>query len=326
MTEIVLFTTVAMLFATVVWQTLGLIIARKLLYSDHHQIASLQTPEQRGLDVTRLSIPVDGQHNLAAWLVAPRPHVSLGGACVVMVHGYSSGKDKLWDFPEDDDYQASTLEQGAVSLVEAGFHVAAIDLRNHGESDDNGPVTLGARESDDVLATLDYLQCRANYLGIDRDRIGLRGESMGAATCLIAGARDQHNRVCAIWSDSAFACASDAIVDFMRYKNIPAVFARPARFWLTILAGVSLSEASPIQFIDSITCPVFLTHSDGDTMLPMRHLETLATSSEWQEQPTTWQLQSHGHNRLWREPDYHQRQIEFFRTHLAASKLQPKAA
>ncbi len=320
MTETILFIAAALMTVMALWQAMGLAIARALLFSDHHQIAAVQTPEQLGFDASRISIPVDNDHHLAAWMLAPSQEDSLGGACIVMVHGYSGGKDKLWKFPADDDYQASTLEQGAISLLQAGFHVVAIDLRNHGESDDNGPVTLGARESDDVLATLDYLHRHAEALGIDRNRIGLRGESMGAATCLIAGARDEHQRVRAIWSDSAFASAADAIVDFLRHKNVPALFARPVRFWLTKLTGVSLHDASPIQFVQSIKCPVFLTHSDGDAMLPLRHLESLATAGNWQAQPTAWQLQTHGHNRLWREPDYHQRQVDFFRRHLVLSQ------
>ncbi len=302
------------------WQVAGGLIAYKLLYSNHHEIESSQTPDQFGLHATDLTIPVDSKHSLAAWLLTPKSEVSLGGACVVMVHGFSSSKDKLWQFAEDD-YQASTLEQGALSLVEAGFYVVAIDLRNHGASDDNGPVTLGAKESEDVLATVRYLQSRSGTLGIDRNRIGLRGESMGGATCLIAGAHDRHDSIGAIWSDSAFADASSAMADFMRHKKIPSIFAIPARHWLTRLAGVKLEQASPIYHIDSIECPVFLTHSDGDRMLPLHHLESLASSADWQQDPIVWPLQSHGHNRLWREPAYHQRQIDFFHRHLVADRI-----
>jgi len=326
MTGTILLLSATILIVAGIWQVLGWAIARKLIYSNHHDNAAVQTPAHRGLDTTHLTIPVDGQHNLAAWILTPALDVALDGACIVMVHGFSSGKDKLWQFPDDNNYQASTLDQGAVSLVEAGFHVVAIDLRNHGESDDHGPVTLGAKESDDVLATLDYLHQHAEQLGIDPCRIGLRGESMGGATCLIAGARDPHQRVQAIWSDSAFACASDAITDFMRYKSIPTVFAIPTRFWLRTLAGLPLSTASPIQYVASITCPVFLTHSEDDSMLPMRHMERLANSQAWQQKPESWPLRSHDHNRLWREPDYQQRQIQFFQNHLTQPNSQCEAA
>ncbi|QDT13805.1 alpha/beta hydrolase [Planctomycetes bacterium K23_9] len=325
MTEFVFSLAIAVVIALALWQIIGCLIAQRLLYSNHHSIAQRRTPEQFGHRVTRLTIPVDRHHNLAAWMLSPSPDVSLDGACIVMVHGFSGGKDKLWSFPSDD-YQASTLEQGGAALVNSGFHVVAIDLRNHGDSDDNGPVTLGARESDDVLSTLDYLRNHAGHLGIDANRIGLRGESMGGATCLIAGARDQENQIRAIWSDSAFAEAASAIPDFMRHKNIPTIFALPARFWLTKLAGVHLNEASPLRRIGMIHCPVFLTHSNGDAMLPIRHLEILASSEHWQQTPQIWSLAQHAHNRLWREPEYHQRQIDFFRLHLANQTIRREAA
>jgi pimeloyl-ACP methyl ester carboxylesterase len=320
MTSVVLTIVLTPAAAVFVWQVIGGLIAYKLIHSNHHRISHSQTPHQFGLRVTDLTIPVDARHNLAGWMLTPQSNVSLGGACVVMVHGFSGGKDKLWQFAEGD-YQASTLEQGALSLVEAGFYVVAIDLRNHGASDDNGPVTLGARESHDVLATIDYLQTHAATLGIDRDRIGLRGESMGGATCLIAAAHDSTGSIRAIWSDSAFADASTAMADFMRYKKIPSIFSVPARQWLTRLSGVRLEQASPLHHIGSIECPVFLTHSDGDRMLPIRHWQFLCSSPDWQQPPQAWQLTAHAHNRLWREPKYHQRQVEFFHQHLVADRI-----
>ena len=243
-----------------------------------------------------------------------------------MVHGFDSGKDKLWEFPQDGDYRATALDQGGESLWEAGFVVVAIDLRNHGESSDNGPVTLGARESDDVLATIGFLHDHASRLGIDPTRIGLRGESMGGATCLIAAAKDREDRVSALWSDSAYADAATAMIDFMRYKNVPAIFAPPARGWLVRLTGVDLSEASPIQHIGQIGCPVHLVHSDGDSMLPMRHFDALAQSDLWEHPPETMVVSGHQHNRLWREPGYIEQQVDFFKRHLAAESSLRRAA
>ena len=304
---------VAVVFAATYF-SLGFVIAWLLLYSDHHNFAVTQTPADRGIEARSLTIPTGDQTHLSAWVLAPEK--SLGGACIVMVHGFDSGKDKVWEFPEDDQYRASILEQGAESMWRAGFHVVAIDLRNHGESSDNGPVTLGANESDDVLAVLDYLIAHADEFGIDPTRIGLRGESMGGATCLIAAGRDTQNRIAAVWSDSAFSDAGSAILDFMSYKKIPRLFGPAARFWLVQMAKVDLDHSSPIAMVEHIECPVFLTHSSGDIMLPVSHLTRLAESLQWREKPESLVLQAHHHNRLWREPGYHERQIDFFRRKL----------
>ncbi|NND99175.1 MAG: alpha/beta fold hydrolase [Pirellulaceae bacterium] len=306
-------TAISLTVALCAWQSLGWWIARRFLYSDHRNFLVTQTPADRGINARKLRIELDGPHHLSAWLLSPSQKQSLHGACIVMVHGYDSGKDKVWSYPCDDGYRSSILDQGAESLWRAGFHVLAMDLRNHGESSCNGPVTLGARESDDVLATVEYLTQHADQLGIDPNRIGLRGESMGGATCLIAAAKDRHNRIAGVWVDSAYADAASAILDFLRYKNIPPLFGPPTRYWMVRMASVPLAQASPLDYVGHIDCPVFLTHSTGDTMLPCRHLHSLSDAPHWRRPPETWVLQSHQHNRLWREPDYHDRQIDFFR-------------
>jgi dipeptidyl aminopeptidase/acylaminoacyl peptidase len=212
------------------------------------------------------------------------------------------------------------LDQGAESLCRAGFVVVAIDLRNHGNSADFGPVTLGAAESDDVLATLRYLSARAACWGIDPRKIGLRGESMGGATCLIAAARDTENRVAAIWTDSAYGCAVTAVTDFLSFVGIWRILGPAVRFWMSRITGLSLCQASPIKFLDRIRCPVCVVHSVDDRMLPVRHYESLIGSDRWQNQPESWVMSGHDHNRLWREPTYHARQIDFFRRHLVGDR------
>lgn len=320
MTTLAIFSATVLFALLCVWQLVGFLVAWKFLFSDHHQLPHRETPGDRGIDSLELIIPVDNTHHVVGWLLTPEQRVSLGGACIVMVHGFDSSKDKRWIFDEDANYNASMLDQGAESLWRAGFHVVAIDLRNHGDSPNNGPTTLGADESEDVLATLRFLVNNAAKFGIDPTRIGLRGESMGGATCMIAAAKDKQNHVAALWSDSAFADAGNAIMDFMPYKGIPVIFAVPARFWLVRLAGVDLKAASPIAFLDQIDCPVFLTHSSSDSMLPTRHLDSLASADGWKIQPESWLVDGHQHNRLWREPSYHKRQIDFFRRTLAASQ------
>ena len=139
---------------------------------------------------------------------------------------------------------------------------------------------------------------------------------MGGAACLIAAANDQQNHVSAVWADSAYADAAGAIEDFMAHYGVPRVFAWSVRFWLLRITGVALDAASPIKFIDRIECPVMLTHSDDDTMIPNHHFERLSESDRWRRPPDVWQLSDHQHTRLWKEPDYHDRQIEFFKRHL----------
>jgi pimeloyl-ACP methyl ester carboxylesterase len=125
----------------------------------------------------------------------------------------------------------------------AGYNVLAIDLRNHGNSQDAKPISLGLHEvphrhtthdtrhtaltsnyifslpidapinqSEDVLAAVDWLRANADELGVDPERVGLWGESMGAATSLLACQKDRHERrIKAVVSDSSYLNARGAV-------------------------------------------------------------------------------------------------------------------
>jgi acetyl esterase/lipase len=63
-----------------------------------------------------------------------------------------------------------------------------------------------------VLAAVDWLRANAEELCVDAERVGLWGESMGAATALFACQKDRHARhVKAVVSDSSFANARGVI-------------------------------------------------------------------------------------------------------------------
>ena len=217
------------------WAAMGLVIASQLLSQRVHRCETKERPQNRGFQPVALEIFADDRsHRIAGWLIRPpgttqvrpdpSPETDTGPPeplpCVVMIHGFGSNKDCLWTFPDDPQYRGSMMDQGADSLCRAGFCVVAIDLRNHGESGRCGFITLGNHEAHDVTATIDYLRRHAERLGIDPRRIGLRGESMGAATCLIAAARDRENRVSAVWCDSSFADAEWVISDFLTYAGV----------------------------------------------------------------------------------------------------------
>lgn len=307
------------------WLLLGRLIVSKMLDPRGHVSPDTETPEDRGFATERFWIPVDAEHRLHAWII--RPDGEGPFPCIVMVHGFQSHKDCLWSFPDEPGYQGSMMDQGAQSLCVAGFAIVAIDLRNHGQSDRHGQITLGQDEADDVIAAIRFMQNEANHLRIDATRIGLRGESMGAVTCLIAAARfgdaEQESlqptttvpNILALWCDSPFADASRVVGDFMAQAGISARLAPAVRFWLNRVTGRDLRLSSPIRHAHRIRCRVFIVHSEDDRLIGINHFEQLA-SLDWKVPPELWRLAGHGHNRLWKEPDYHERQIDFFKRHL----------
>ena len=74
----------------------------------------------------------------------------------------------------------SSMVSRAQILARHGFSVLLIDLQAQGETRGES-ITLGYRESRDVVAARDWIRNRAS----DR-RIGVIGESMGGASVLLA--------------------------------------------------------------------------------------------------------------------------------------------
>jgi pimeloyl-ACP methyl ester carboxylesterase len=91
-------------------------------------------------------------------------------------------------------------------LVDAGFAVLVFDLRGHGESDDV-PIGAGFFEMADVRGGIDFL---LSERGVKPGKILLMGESLGAATVLMAGVGE--SAVVGVYADSGFASLSDVMI------------------------------------------------------------------------------------------------------------------
>lgn len=240
-----------------------------------------------------------------------------GGAVVIMLHGFGSSKAKIWE-DEAIGYRGSIFDQGAESLVRGGFHVLLFDFRNHGDSGDRGTVTLGYREAEDVVAAVRFVREELPSLqpDVDPDRIGLRGSSMGGATALLAAAGRVGDDVGAIWVDSAFATAEEAVEDFLAHHGVPGVVMPPVKFWLQQLSGMRFEDVRPVAQLGQISCPLVITHSVDDTMIRKRHFERFVLASQNLPQVDTWEVSGVQHNRLWTVAGYLDRQRDFFQRHL----------
>ena len=118
---------------------------------------------------------------IAGWYVEADPDAPT----VIVVHGLGSCKN------------AHTVLVPSGILHNAGFNVLMLDMRDVNESDyEDGRFALGNEEYLDVLGGWDWL---VNEKNIPPQRIGLMGNSLGAATVLIAFA--QEPQVAAVFVD-----------------------------------------------------------------------------------------------------------------------------
>jgi dienelactone hydrolase len=143
-------------------------------------------------------------YKVAAWFWGVKGNNTAPG--IILLH--QRGKDKSsW---------------GALpgKLVAEGFAVIAIDLRGHGQTTDpSGQVTplVSLRDADyqamlnDVAAAHAYL-CQQQ--GVDGDRVGIIGASIGANLALLYGAQDRRVRTIVALSPG---------LDFKSLQPIPAM-------------------------------------------------------------------------------------------------------
>jgi dienelactone hydrolase len=126
---------------------------------------------------------VDG-YKVAAWFWPTGGKKS--APAIILLHQRGKDKSSWGGFP--------------AKLVEEGFAVIAIDFRGHGQTTDpNGQsIPLNSLRDSDYQAMLNDVGAAHAYLaqqkGVDADRVGLIGASIGANLALLYAAQDRRIR------------------------------------------------------------------------------------------------------------------------------------
>ena len=132
------------------------ILGSKLVEPANHKVAL-----PAGFSAPTVSIPGVG-HSIAGWWV------DQGGDSPVVLLLHAVRADR------------STMVSRAQLLMKNGFSVLLIDLQGHGETPGEA-ITLGYRESQDVVAARDWIK-----LAAPGRKIGVVGCSLGGASVLLA--------------------------------------------------------------------------------------------------------------------------------------------
>jgi uncharacterized protein len=144
-----------------------------------HRVPLDRTPADAGLDYVKVLFRATDGVPLRGWFIpraAPGP-----GPAVIFVHGW------LWNrlgntaglVPVND--KDVDFLPAARGLHDAGYSVLLFDLRNHGESGADPPITYGPIEARDFAGAVAFLR---RCPDVDPARIGALGCSMGANTAL----------------------------------------------------------------------------------------------------------------------------------------------
>lgn len=180
-----------------------------------------------------------------------------GNCAVVLMHGITGSR------------------YGALSYAPLfwgrGCDLLMYDHRYHGASTgDYG--TYGFYEKRDALAAVDWLASRT---GLPRDRIGLQGESYGAATALQAGALAPD--LAFVASDSSYRDLKTIVSEQAVQQFGPAtkLFVPGALAISGLRASFAPSQVSPQDAAASLSEPVFLSHSATDEYTLPHHSEDI---------------------------------------------------
>lgn len=212
--------------------------------------------------------------------------------------------------------QAALVPAGI--LWHNGFNILIIDLRGTGDSDaTHGYSSIGNKEYQDILGAWDWL---VQEKGFAPDRVGILGNSLGAAAVLFAF---QHEpRIAAIALNSPFANLPQIIREEMQNNGYPGLLA-PAAIWMgRMVSGDNLVEHNPVDALLSAgERPVWILHSTGDTRVGVHHSYALQAAAEQAGiNATFWFVEGVEHVRVpgVYPEEFAARLGKFFHTHLSS--------
>jgi dipeptidyl aminopeptidase/acylaminoacyl peptidase len=276
----------------------GLLIRPKL-----KRLSQLKSPHLRHL-LRRSNIPFedvtipsfDGTRLYGWWMSS-----GVSMPTVVILHGVKKNR--------------TDVLRAALLLRRAGFNVLLFDGRGHGDSEGRY-VTYGFYERRDVESAIDWL---VKEKGINRNRVGLAGESMGAAIAIQVAA---HNPwICAVWADSPFASLRRITEEYVRRATrLPGAVLTPM-MWTAIRVAnyrgkFDVYSVDPLSLAARIKCPVYLVHGTADQLITTDHSKSIHSSLGGQKE--IWFVEGARHARSIRhvKQEYNKRLTSFFRSNL----------
>jgi fermentation-respiration switch protein FrsA (DUF1100 family) len=253
------------------YAALAYYVATQLVYAPPSP--AQHTPGAFGLSYRDVTFPAREDHvQISGWFI---PGVLPNGALtaqrtIIVVHGVRTNRE---------DPGAGVLDL-SIEFVLHGFAVLAFDMRGMGTSAP-APLSLGYFEQRDVLGAVDFLRTGTPpYPELGRPRaIGGWGLSMGAATLLLAAAREP--AIQAVVSDCAFSRAlADIERELPMMSGLPPAITPGTLLAARALYGMDFYAVRPVDVVARIAPrPVFFIHGTADQRTPFAMMDELARAA-----------------------------------------------
>ena len=221
---------------------------------------------------------------LGGWVLVPGK--DLGGAVVVMVHGWGSSHGRMTIL--------------ARPLLDAGYPVFLFDVRHHGEAPD-APFVTARHFRDDTRAAV-----REMRMAYPERPLVLVGHSMGGSAAILAVAEGA--LVDGLVSVAAPADLWSVWSEHFERKGLPGrwIVRLFNPFW-RYRAGVSFRTLRPEERVKEVEIPFLILHGDQDKSVSVEHARILARGAG--VEPAI--LDGAGHNDLLGREELHRAVFAF---------------
>ena len=204
------------------------------------------TPREYDLTFDAVEFPSKDGTRLTGWFI---PAVGKAKGTIIHCHGNAENMTSHWQF--------------AKFLPGRGLNLFVFDYRGYGKSDGR-PTRRGT--VDDAQAAVDYVCSRS---GVDADRVGIFGQSLGGSIATVVAARDKRIKGAVI--DSAFSSYQGEAAHQLRAGSLT----RPFAGLLSRLFVRSGSDA--VDHVAAISPrPILIIHGAADRVVPHEMSRALA--------------------------------------------------
>ena len=229
-----------------------------------------------------IRIKTDDDIEITAQFIAQHDSQQKG---VILVHGFRS--------------TSADMGKLAKFYADEGFDVLLPDARGHGASGGDY-IGFGWHDRHDIIQWIDFLKSHGN------NQIILHGNSMGAATVLMASGEELPIEVKGIVADSSYSSVKEELAHQLKHiYNLPAFpLLEVTSFVTNVRAGYTFGEASVVEQVKKNNRPLLIIHGDADDLVPTAMAQQIYEAATSEKE--LWIVPDAGHTKA-----YNNKTIEF---------------
>ncbi len=227
-------------------------------------------PDDLGLKVLEVKFPSVKKQDIYAWkIVANQDFPTL-----ILVHGWGRNVERMTPYLR--------------KLCCRGFNMLAFDARGHGNSHDDGAMTI-VKFAEDIASAIEYVLSDENQINKE---ISLIGVSIGGASSILAASRDE--RIKKVVTVGAFAHPEEVMRKQLKDRHVPYypftwIFFKFVK-WRT---GINFDDIAPINNISKAKADFLLIHGKEDKVVPLEQGQKLKAA---QPKVELWEIPMRGHS------------------------------